>query len=203
MVMKRCNYCNTDKDISEFRKTGAKCKDCHKKDRLDNKDSINALKRQQYHADPEAVRVRRKNYYSKNSEKIIKDVSSKIDYVARAQKTFRRWLHLSLKNARHTDKKFDREFNIDINYVMEVLERQGFKCAITGLDLKHEYNSHYSASIDRIDSTLGHVRDNIQIVCQAVNLAKRHHSNESIREFFDDFARLSVSEYLFSQDSDQ
>lgn len=203
MAMKRCNYCNTDKDISEFRKTGAKCKDCHKKDRLANRDAINASKRQQYYADPEATRLRRKNYYSQNSEKIIKDVCSKIDYTARSQKNFKRWMHVALRNSRSTDKKLGREFDIDINYVMEVLERQGFKCAITGLDLKHEYNSHYSASIDRIDSTLGHVKDNIQIVCQAVNLAKRHHSNESIKEFFEDFARLRVDEYLLSQDPDQ
>jgi hypothetical protein len=80
-----------------------------------------------------------------------------------------------------------RECDLDGPYLMEIYKQQDGRCAITGLELVTEFGNMCAASIDRIDSSKGHVKGNIQIVCAAVNLAKKHHPNEKIKEFFDDY----------------
>jgi len=55
---------------------------------------------------------------------------------------------------------------------------QDGKCALTGIELTFDKSGDKNikiwsnASIDRIDSSIGYTRDNIHIVCTAVNLMK-------------------------------
>ena len=44
--------------------------------------------------------------------------------------------------------------------------------------MTHTRNSLFDVSIDRIDSSKGHVRGNIQLVCKFINLGKGTHTNE-------------------------
>jgi hypothetical protein len=76
-------------------------------------------------------------------------------------------------------KKRDIEFNITIEYVWELFLKQNRKCALTGLDLIMKPGDHNNvdssqpyASLDRIDSNKGYVKDNIQWVHKKVNLMK-------------------------------
>lgn len=54
------------------------------------------------------------------------------------------------------------------------------KCALSGVDLDIGYNGN--ASLDRIDSKLGYVKENVQWVDAKVNLAKRNMSDEEFIE---------------------
>ena len=69
-------------------------------------------------------------------------------------------------------------FDIDKDYAYEVFQSQNQRCALTGLPLKieREYNETYysscTASLDRIDSTIGYVRGNVQWVYKPLNLMK-------------------------------
>jgi uncharacterized protein YeeX (DUF496 family) len=74
-----------------------------------------------------------------------------------------------------------RDFDIDLDYVCELWDLQKGKCEVSGIPMTHKFNDLKAVSIDRIDSEKGHVRGNVQLVCQFVNYAKRHHSNEAIR----------------------
>jgi hypothetical protein len=68
---------------------------------------------------------------------------------------------------------------------MILWEQQGGRCAITNIAMTHKYHDMCAASIDRIDSSKGHVKGNVQLLCQAVNHAKRHHSQGEVISFFD------------------
>lgn len=54
------------------------------------------------------------------------------------------------------------------------------KCALSGVDLDIGYNGN--ASLDRIDSKLGYVKENVQWVDAKVNLAKRNMSDKEFIE---------------------
>ena len=73
------------------------------------------------------------------------------------------------------------DFDITIEDVWSVFAEQDFVCALTGWPIGWIENGHHqasTASIDRIDSTEGYVRDNIQIVHKHVNMMKQHYDNE-------------------------
>ena len=81
-----------------------------------------------------------------------------------------------------------RNYSIDYKIVIEILNKQGNKCAITGLDFdlsNHEiyHRNPLGPSIDRIDSNKGYTPDNIQIVCVFYNCMKSEWSNEDLKYF--------------------
>lgn len=67
-------------------------------------------------------------------------------------------------------------FDISIDYIADLLdEQQKGKCALTGLDISVKDKT---ASLDRIDSSLGYIKDNVQWLHKDVNMMKRHYSQD-------------------------
>lgn len=74
--------------------------------------------------------------------------------------------------------------------LLKQLEKQNFKCALTGQPLiidtnrgqKENIRIQYNASVDRIDSNKGYTVDNIQWVTVQTNLAKQDYSQEEFIE---------------------
>lgn len=67
------------------------------------------------------------------------------------------------------------DFNITIKYAWSIFEKQNKKCALTGVELRFgrvRRGHETTASIDRIDSSKGYVKGNIQWVLKDINLAK-------------------------------
>ena len=62
-------------------------------------------------------------------------------------------------------------FDINIDFLMGMLERQQGKCCITGVNLEHTHNNWKSASIDRIDNKRGYTIDNVRLICYGANIA--------------------------------
>ncbi len=80
---------------------------------------------------------------------------------------WRRYLHrLLYSNGRKRD-------GLTVNTLLEILERQDYKCALSGVDLtcqltkgkRHDTN----VSVDRITPGGPYTVDNIQLVCRALN----------------------------------
>jgi len=82
-------------------------------------------------------------------------------------------------------------FEITIEQLQDILEKQNFKCAYTGIDMfcpktynekKEMTSSPYLISLDRIDSELGYIEGNVHFVCVWVNKAKGNYSHNTFKE---------------------
>jgi len=72
-------------------------------------------------------------------------------------------------------KNRELEFNIDTQYLWDLLLFQNFKCALTGESItvsKNWRKYEFTASLDRIDSTKGYIPGNLQWVHKIVNRLK-------------------------------
>ena len=83
------------------------------------------------------------------------------------------------------------EFNITIEDLDKKIKSQKYKCALTGVELSTNYKS-MTASVDRIDSSIGYVIDNIQWVHKDINMMKRNHSEE----YFINLCKMVVDYHL-------
>lgn len=67
------------------------------------------------------------------------------------------------------------DFRVSIEYLGELLEKQNYLCALSGLSISYKDKT---ASLDRIDSSKGYVEGNVQWVHKDVNMMKRHYSQD-------------------------
>lgn len=87
----------------------------------------------------------------------------------------------------------NREFNLTLDDLQKQWHKQSGICPYTGWELYLPPSSTYaiigekkiqnSASLDRIDSSIGYVPENIQFVSVMANLAKNNFSHETMIEF--------------------
>lgn len=72
-------------------------------------------------------------------------------------------------------KKRKLEFNISIEYIWKLYYQSGKKCKLSCLPLTHSTsNKRGTASLDRIDSSIGYVEGNCQWLHKTINLMKQH-----------------------------
>lgn len=70
------------------------------------------------------------------------------------------------------------DFLVTIDYLDYIMERQDHKCVYTGDRLDAKTRRQYTASLDRIDSSVGYVEGNVQFVKTSCNFAKHSLSEE-------------------------
>lgn len=89
---------------------------------------------------------------------------------------------------RNCKKRF-QEVNIDLEYLENLWDEQKGICPYTHVSLVLNNHSHrhsdirYTASLDRIDSSKGYIKGNIQFISMAVNFMKHTMSHEDLVEF--------------------
>lgn len=123
----------------------------------------------------ERCKLNRKQARIKNPEKIKN--SQKIWY----NKIFapENRLEHRLRTARVRAKRCELEFNINLEYLQQILVTQNNKCCYTDIEFDNtKGNEIYSISIDRIDSNLGYIKGNIQLVLQIINFMKQQYPEE-------------------------
>lgn len=78
-----------------------------------------------------------------------------------------------IRIAKARAKKYGFTFDIDKTFILDLLEQQDYRCAITGFPLTRtgDQNDH-DLSIDRVDSDRGYDKDNVVLVCNRVNMMK-------------------------------
>lgn len=64
-------------------------------------------------------------------------------------------------------------FEVSIEYVADLLEKQQNKCKLSGLEISVR---DQTASLDRIDSSQGYVKGNLQWLHKDINMMKRHYT---------------------------
>lgn len=80
-------------------------------------------------------------------------------------------VYTKLKSAELRCFKIGREFNISIEYIDKLLEKQDNKCIYSGINFDNK-SKLYTVSIDRINSAKGYTQENIQLVCNCINTMK-------------------------------
>lgn len=77
------------------------------------------------------------------------------------------------------------EFNVSMEYLNDLLEKQNFKCALSGLPIKineGRKTKETTASLDRIDNNKGYTEDNVQFLHKNVNYMKWKHNQKYFLE---------------------
>jgi len=86
------------------------------------------------------------------------------------------------------------EYNLDNQYIQELIKKQNNKCYFSGLELnwKTKNNGDLQGSIDRIDSNKGYLKHNIKLVCNIVNQMKLHKTNDTFLNFIKQIYNHSI-----------
>lgn len=128
----------------------------------------------------------RKNYAleSLNLKKVCKKCSNR-----KTENCCRGWyrnIRISWFNKFKTSSETRGIFwNLSIDDVADIMEKQNYKCNLTNLDIEFPSVGHPQkspASIDRIDSKVGYIKDNIQLVVKDINMMKQGYSQEHFIE---------------------
>ena len=100
----------------------------------------------------------------------------------------------ALAAAKHRAAKRGLPFELTERWALDKIERQEFKCALTGIPFfaKHPaLRVHpYSPSFDRIDCAGGYTMDNVRIVVFAINVMLSDWGEEVFRRVSDDYSRF-------------
>jgi hypothetical protein len=84
--------------------------------------------------------------------------------------------------------KRNLDWSITIADLDDLLERQNFQCALSGVLLtighgqKNGAVTNGTASLDRIDSKIGYTPDNVQFVRKVINMAKQNYTERDFLE---------------------
>lgn len=81
-------------------------------------------------------------------------------------------LRVKITEAKSNNKRTNRPFDMDLDYLYELFLEQEGRCIYTGEEFNIERKHPANVSIDKIVPDLGYVKGNLQLVCWAVNRAK-------------------------------
>ena len=125
---------------------------------------------------PTAERLEYMRQYGKNYREAGKLKKHK-------QSSVHAWLVDKMNGIRSSKAKRQLPVEIEVEYLEALWETQGGRCALTGVQMTTKFGSLFAASPDRIDSSRGYVKGNVQLVSKAANLAKGSASDEDLREW--------------------
>lgn len=155
--LKTCRTCGIEKATSEYHKDSGK--------KLGIRNECKSCAKQTSHS-----------YYLKNTNRITDRVSKySKSYIPRHSRKIDSKLRNLFVKARARKNK---EFNILEDSLIELWDKQQGLCAYTKLPMLATSNQFNTVSLDRIDSNIGYVVGNIQLVCTAVNKMKQEYSPE-------------------------
>jgi len=172
-ITQQCTRCKVLKSSSQFSKHPL-----HEK--ILYKNCISCTEKQkiyrQQHKDES--KLARQTYYKNNKEKIIK-VRQK-----RFNTSHGRLSHL-LSNIKNRSEPHN--YDLDIDFLISLIEKQDGKCALTNIEMTFLNNSNHRVdpfmiSVDRINPTIGYFKSNVRLVCIAVNYALNEFGEDTFRK---------------------
>ena len=95
--------------------------------------------------------------------------------------------------------KSGREFNISMQYVWDLYEKQNRRCALSNIEIVFEKRSHHcinqTASLDRIDNSKGYIEGNVQWVHKMVNRMKSVFDQEDFIKMCESITNVKNHKY--------
>ena len=162
--MKICSFCDRNENETEFTaKSFRSCKECTKK----------------YNEN-----------YRRNNLDITREKERAYSFTLRGR------CRVLYKRAKIRSKNKKLDFDLSLDFIEAMWHKQNGKCALTGINFildenEQNYTSHpFTPSIDRINSNKGYTKDNVRLVCVAVNYA--------LNEFGESIFRQICEAYLSS-----
>jgi hypothetical protein len=187
---KKCNRCLNQYGLTEFykRKTSPDgfatvCKICTKLKKTRNiihwhDDNLLCLKCKIYNP-IEDFSKQANNFHrvgrKSRCKKCIDAQTLKRKQTARGHLTIRRLLLERWHAIKDRVKKQKITLDFQYDFLLELWEKQNGKCAISGIDMTYKMGfgrTPTNVSVDRINSNIGYDKNNIQLVCMAVNQMK-------------------------------
>lgn len=182
--MKICTLCKIEKEFSEFRKQKkgrfgltARCKSCEK-----IRHNEYRLSHLEHYAELQRLRRIKMQDMVNASDRI---------YRGRYHKSVDGYASKLLSGARGRSKKKRLECNLDSEWVRSKLSF--LKCEVTGFDLTIENGGKYKThplqpTLDRIDSSKGYTKENVQVVCWWYNAMKQDWTDEMMVNLIKQYA---------------
>ena len=94
---------------------------------------------------------------------------------------------IELRKALARAKQRSRNCSISLEGLLELWDRQGGRCAISGIEFHDEtypkvlVNRPFAPSIDRIDPNAGYTPENVRLVCVSANFARNQWNDNVLR----------------------
>lgn len=110
------------------------------------------------------IKIKRKNYY---------------DYLKSSWKGL---MMLRLNNIKKRAKLSRLEYNLDLNFMMNLLAECNYTCRYLNEKFTLE-PSAYTMSVDRVDSSKGYTKDNIQLISLLANQMKSNATQYQLERF--------------------
>jgi len=92
-------------------------------------------------------------------------------------------------------------FKITIEYIWELFQKQNGKCVYTGIDLYlpekgkiKKDRSSQTASLDRIDSSIGYIQGNVQWIHKDINKMKQDFSEEKFLNYIEQIYNYKIKD---------
>ena len=179
--MKICGRCKKEQSLEEFSKSKNRkdglhptCKSCNKDYRELNKEVLKQKKKSYYSRSD--IRAREKishaERYSNNRESHIQSIR---DYYEENRESF------LLKKSRERARKSGLDHSIALEDII-IPEY----CPILGVKLTGSFGQgqlQTNSSLDRIDSTKGYIKGNVQVISRKANTMKNNATVEELKQF--------------------
>lgn len=183
-----CRVCGKTRAETGFKGNKRICHECNKKSIQEWKkgNSEHRLKVNDWlEHNPEAV-----DRYRQNERKRIQ--SEPEIFIRRMFKEkIRQIKYLPKANDKRSQEKSRspkrRIITITEDEIVAFWDSQSGLCAISGMPMLYRFNDPRTVSIDRIDSDLGYIPGNVQLVCRWVNLAKNNFTDVDIQKVLSEF----------------
>lgn len=162
---KKCKICNEVKSLDLFVKNKLckdgrthRCKDCE-----------TTWKQQYYENNKDYITARNIAYRKNNTKWYSRTLEKRVRYI----------IQLGIGRAN----KKQIEWNLSLEFLTGLWEKQEGKCVYSGVPLSYEDNHPHTVSLDRIDSSKGYTEDNVQFVCTIVNYVKQRFDETTFLQF--------------------
>lgn len=189
IIKRKCWICKDEKELNKefFNKDSTdsygfqkSCKLCQKKRsaeyRKKNKEYFDKKNKEHYNKEDNKKR------YEKYKDSFLK---RKAEY----DTSLRGKMYGLLEAARGRAKKKGLEIDIDLDFLLELYEKQDGKCSLTKIPFTFERNTNgekkflpYNPSIDRIDSKKGYTKENVRLLLVIMNLSLNNFGEECFYE---------------------
>lgn len=91
-----------------------------------------------------------------------------------------------LHRMRDRARKRGFDCDIDVDFLLDLLSKQNFRCAVTGLEMTMttgQGQTPTNVSVDRINPNLGYVKGNVRLVCSRINTMRGAMSDTELAEW--------------------